>query len=73
MPFFLSEFNNGGIFAKDQNKWEPWSENFDIKLVIRDGSIKLLSRISSGEMVIILALCKLRMIFFDENLFIKNP
>ena len=45
------EFNRGGIFAKDQKKWYPWSENFDIKLVIRDGSIKLLSRISSGEMV----------------------
>ena len=45
------EFNQGGIFAKDQKKWYPWSENFDIKLVIRDGSIKLLSRISSGEMV----------------------
>ena len=50
-PEITKEFNNGGIFAKDQNKWKPWSENFDIKLFIRDGSIKLLSRISSGEMV----------------------
>ena len=45
------EFNSGGIFANNFNKWYPWSENTDIRLVIRDGSIKLLSRISSGEMV----------------------
>jgi len=50
-PEITREFNQGGIFAKDQKKWYPWSENFDIKLVIRDGSIKLLSRISTGEMV----------------------
>ena len=50
-PDITKEFNTGGIFAKSLKRWLPWSDNFNIQLVIRDGSIKLLSEISNGDMV----------------------
>lgn len=46
-PFLSREFN-GGIFG---NPWLPWNENIKIKLVIRDGSIKLYSETVDGRMV----------------------
>ena len=46
-PFLTREFN-GGIFG---NPWTPWNENIEIRLVIRDGSIKLYSETIDGRMV----------------------
>ena len=46
-PFLTREFN-GGIFG---NPWTPWNENTEIRLVIRDGSIKLYSETLDGRMV----------------------
>ena len=46
-PFLTREFN-GGIFG---NPWTPWNENTEIRLVIRDGSIKLYSETVDGRMV----------------------
>ena len=46
-PFLTREFN-GGIFG---NPWIPWNENTEIRLVIRDGSIKLYSETLDGRMV----------------------
>ena len=46
-PFLTREFN-GGIFG---NPWTPWNENIKIRLVIRDGSIKLYSETIDGRMV----------------------
>ena len=46
-PFLSREFN-GGIFG---NPWLPWNENTEIRLVIRDGSIKLYSETVDGRMV----------------------
>lgn len=41
------EFRPGGLF----NGWLPWDEDISMRLVIRDGSIMLLSETSGGEMV----------------------
>ena len=41
------EFRAGGIFSG----WVPWNEKTDILLVIRDGSIKLLSETVDGKMI----------------------
>ena len=46
-PLLTTEFN-GGLFGKN---WLPWNSNVDIKLVIRDGSIKLYSETVDGSMV----------------------
>ena len=46
-PFLTREFN-GGIFG---DPWLPWNENTEIRLVIRDGSIKLYSETIDGRMV----------------------
>ena len=48
------EFNGNGIFARLGNMWSPWNINSEIQLVIRSGSIKLLSRTKDGEMVDVL-------------------
>ena len=45
-PLLTKEFN-GGLFG---NNWLPWNSNVDIKLVIRDGSIKLYSETVDGRM-----------------------
>ena len=42
-----TEFGSGGIFSG----WVPWSDNTKTLLVIRDGSIKLLSETVDGKMV----------------------
>ena len=46
-PFLTREFN-GGIFG---NPWTPWNENTEIRLVIRDGSIKLYSETIDGRII----------------------
>jgi len=48
------EFNGNGIFVRSGNMWSPWNINSEIQLVIRSGSIKLLSRTKDGEMVDVL-------------------
>ena len=46
-PATTREFRAGGIFSG----WVPWNEKTKILLVIRDGSIKLLSETVNGKMV----------------------
>ena len=48
------EFNGNGIFVRSGNMWNPWNINSEIQLVIRSGSIKLLSRTKDGAMVDVL-------------------
>ena len=48
-------FNGDGIFVNTLDSiWNPWSEKYYVQLVIRGGSIKLLSRTKDDNMIDVL-------------------